>query len=369
MKIEKNPVNKHGLARRIPSEIKKQIRKDDGYGCVICGNILVDYEHIDPLFCDATEHDPEKMALLCSTHHDQVTRKVLPKRIIKEHKKNPYCKSRGYAHSNYYPNPEDVKIKLGNSYLENTKIILAIDEKPIIWIDSEEGSPILFNAIFYDHEGNKLGFLNKNTFIALVTECDISGIGSRIEARLKRGKINLTINLEGDQVVEIKRLNTNYAGNNVEIDNEGSLTITTGTNSFKIGSLTTRNCGTGIRIGSIPTIPTPIMKLKKLDKEILRNKLKAVKGFNGNYKGYIINNRILNLKGECTGYLQDSSVYNVKGEYIGKILLVYKESAYWIVMDKDEYKDREPIYIQSYDKTFNKISAEPLIDMSYRILE
>jgi len=40
--------NKFGLSRTIPEAIKSQIRRDDGYGCVVCGNALYQYEHIDP---------------------------------------------------------------------------------------------------------------------------------------------------------------------------------------------------------------------------------------------------------------------------------------------------------------------------------
>ncbi|HDZ0790542.1 TPA: hypothetical protein RRT77_004528, partial [Klebsiella pneumoniae] len=54
-------VNKFGLKRYIPSEIRKRIRIDAGYGCVICGGLFVDYEHIEPEFSKAVEHDPDKM--------------------------------------------------------------------------------------------------------------------------------------------------------------------------------------------------------------------------------------------------------------------------------------------------------------------
>jgi hypothetical protein len=38
---------------------------------VICGKALYYYAHIDPPFEDAKEHDIERMASLCSQHHDE----------------------------------------------------------------------------------------------------------------------------------------------------------------------------------------------------------------------------------------------------------------------------------------------------------
>lgn len=71
--MNKENINKHGLKRYIEADIRRKIRHDAGYGCVICGNIFVDYEHIEPEFKDAKKHDPEKMTLLCKGCHDDVT--------------------------------------------------------------------------------------------------------------------------------------------------------------------------------------------------------------------------------------------------------------------------------------------------------
>lgn len=65
--------NRFGLGRYIPPEIRRLLRKEAGYGCVICGNIIIEYEHIEPEFKDALEHDPNKMTILCPGCHANVT--------------------------------------------------------------------------------------------------------------------------------------------------------------------------------------------------------------------------------------------------------------------------------------------------------
>ena len=57
--------NKFELSRTIPEPIKRQIRQDSGFGCVICGLGIIQYEHVDPEFHLAKIHDPSKMTLLC----------------------------------------------------------------------------------------------------------------------------------------------------------------------------------------------------------------------------------------------------------------------------------------------------------------
>jgi len=40
-------VNQHNLSRDIPRTVKRKVKKDSGFGCVICGSAICQYEHID----------------------------------------------------------------------------------------------------------------------------------------------------------------------------------------------------------------------------------------------------------------------------------------------------------------------------------
>jgi hypothetical protein len=55
--------NSFGLQRHISKSVKRIIRKNSGFGCVICGKAIVHYDHVDPDFTEANEHDPTKMTL------------------------------------------------------------------------------------------------------------------------------------------------------------------------------------------------------------------------------------------------------------------------------------------------------------------
>lgn len=89
--------NKYGLSRDIPADVKRAVRQACGYGCIICGAAIVEYEHVDPPFPEAREHDPRAIALLCPQCHAKVTRGFLAKQTVKEALLDPVCKKKGYA--------------------------------------------------------------------------------------------------------------------------------------------------------------------------------------------------------------------------------------------------------------------------------
>src|SRR5215212_1257003 len=79
---KKSKRNRHGLSRDIPDGVQLTVRRNSRFGCVICRTAVTDYEHIDPPFADASVHDPDKICLLCPTHHRHVTSRRLPKEAV-----------------------------------------------------------------------------------------------------------------------------------------------------------------------------------------------------------------------------------------------------------------------------------------------
>ena len=90
-------MNRFGLSRDIPNETKRLIRQRCGFGCVVCGSAFYQYEHVDPNFADARVHDPERIALLCGSCHDRVTRGALSKETVKRWALHPRAKELGFS--------------------------------------------------------------------------------------------------------------------------------------------------------------------------------------------------------------------------------------------------------------------------------
>jgi len=65
----------------IPSKIKREVRQRCGYGCILCGCPIYDYEHIEE-YSVVKEHTFENLALLCPICHRKKTNKLISKEKI-----------------------------------------------------------------------------------------------------------------------------------------------------------------------------------------------------------------------------------------------------------------------------------------------
>ena len=90
-------MNKYGLSRAIPAQIKREVRQRCGFGCVVCGAGIIQYEHVEPEFHEAESHDADKIALLCPQCHAKVTTRIWSKDKIKQAMRNPICKKKGFT--------------------------------------------------------------------------------------------------------------------------------------------------------------------------------------------------------------------------------------------------------------------------------
>ncbi|MEA3494507.1 MAG: hypothetical protein U9R42_00545 [Bacteroidota bacterium] len=200
-------INKHGLKRYIPAEIRREIRQNSGFGCVICGLGIIQYEHVDPEFNDAKEHDPVRMTLLCPRCHNKVTTGYLDKEIVKEAMKNPKCLSKGFSNEFFHIGKGYPKIEFAGSIISNCPIPIQIKDEPLFVIEpGENGSPFLLSANFYDTKGNLSLEIKQNEWNAYISNWDIEVIGGAITIREKEGKINLKLSAKYPDILEVSDL-------------------------------------------------------------------------------------------------------------------------------------------------------------------
>jgi len=223
--------NKHGL-RRLGSStedeaIKRQIREESGYGCVICGLIPYDYEHIEPEFSDAHSHDPNYMTLLCGGCHDQVTRGWIPKSEVWKAKNNPRCLQTGYNSQMLWPGNAIPDLMIGDTLFEDCPNPILVAGEPVITFGyPEEGdNKISITGNFYDSSGEKIAAITNNEWRGLTTDADIN-------VRTVGGCPTITITSLGEDIFElaldlphnritISKLKLMYMGNRVEILDSG----------------------------------------------------------------------------------------------------------------------------------------------------
>ncbi|CDR33744.1 hypothetical protein [Criblamydia sequanensis] len=157
--------NEQGLARNIPSKIKREVRLRCGCGCVICGCMFYEYEHFDPPFVDCKSHNSEGITLLCGRHHSNKTRGFIPQSEIVKANSSPYAKREKFWEEMYFDNKPPV-IALGNNRSYCFRDILIINNKKILSVDPPEfkDSPYRISAFFFDQENNPILSIDKNCF-------------------------------------------------------------------------------------------------------------------------------------------------------------------------------------------------------------
>lgn len=229
--------NKFGLSRNIPARTKKEIRKACGYGCIICGSSIYQYEHIEPLFNQATEHDPETIGLLCGACHDNVTRKIWSKERVKEARANPRCKQIGYSSFAFdVSKNENFFIQIGNTRFMNLESIIEIEDMQILQLNRPEEpyNPPRINAQFFDRNGTNIASITDNEWAGSVSAFDIETTGNRISIRSAKRKIDLSLILEAPRLLKIDSLNLFYKDTSISGSSRDGFTVSSGITSILI---------------------------------------------------------------------------------------------------------------------------------------
>ena len=85
------------VGRKIPEAVRRAVREECGYCCVMCGRLNCDYEHIEPYHV-VQSHDVENIALLCIECHGEVTRNRISKSEVDRARRSPF-----YLHDKGHP--------------------------------------------------------------------------------------------------------------------------------------------------------------------------------------------------------------------------------------------------------------------------
>ncbi|MDZ7803163.1 HNH endonuclease signature motif containing protein [Thiohalophilus sp.] len=356
-----NSVNKFGLKRYIPSEIRAKIRKDSGFGCVICGCVLIDYEHIDPEFTNAKEHNPDNMTLLCINCHGRVSRKIISKEEVWKAKKDPKGLQDGFVHDLLFVDTEEMNIRIGSLETKNTNIILTLYGKPIIWFEPPyiEGEPSKLCSIFHNDTGKVISYVNRNQFIAYTDSQDIKSESTELAITSESIKC-LVMNREGGEILYISRMNGRYLDAAVSIDNNEAVTLKIGERSITLSDVEMEACGSAIYMGNPPSM----VKYKKVFLAVMmacRNNTIHITNLKERKVGAIFGEEIFNNNYELVGFIRGSKVFSITNEYIGNLIdskIAYKD---------DCYENGEPIYISRENREFKNRNPHIGYDISFRL--
>jgi len=189
--------NRFGLNRHIPEKIKKKVRRRCKFGCVVCGSAIVTYEHIDPPFSDAREHNPTNITLLCGHHQLESSKGLLSKDSIQEFNTNPRGSRRGYVDHIFDLNGKVPSLVLGSTNIDlKPGQVFSINGLPIFKIDHPEQNSRRWrlSAIFYGEKNQIICYIEKNELRLLAHNYDIVQISRRF----------CISNINGDRVFKLE---------------------------------------------------------------------------------------------------------------------------------------------------------------------
>jgi hypothetical protein len=212
-------------ARKIPSPIMREVRQDCGFGCVICGTPIYEYDHIDE-WSVVKEHKRENIVLLCPNHHSEKTKGLLTPEKIRVHQSKPYNIVNEISNP-YLLHFEGTKIcmKLGDlklfhpGNLNLTKDCLyAIVHKQevLLGFDIIEGNLYLTLKI-YDDENNLILWIKENRMEFVNGVWDIEFTGVNLIIRQASRDILFDIDFILPSSIRVNRGTIRYNKSKIEI--------------------------------------------------------------------------------------------------------------------------------------------------------
>lgn len=130
--------NRYGLSRTIPEDVARQVRQRAGFGCIICGNALYQYDHFDPEFNQAKEHNANAICLLCARCHSRKTKKLLSLETLRLAASKPKCKETGFSRDAFDVGVGRPDIILGTFTAKEVKVLIRLDGEDIFSISPPE---------------------------------------------------------------------------------------------------------------------------------------------------------------------------------------------------------------------------------------
>ena len=238
--------------RNIPLSIQRTVRQRCGFGCVICGFPLYEYDHIKG-WANVHEHVAEDITLLCDLHHREATSGLLPRDKIIEANKAPHNLQSGISKPlqlHFEGDSCEVHIggnyfttKMSGDYTESIPII--VDGIPLIAFILQDGHLLLNVNLFDEYNQLVLRIVNNQLFYS-ISPWDIKIVGKTLTIREKARKMLIRMTYEPPNKVVIDK--GRFLCNGVEILVDSDQILVTNNNTLISGCSST-NCHGGLIIG------------------------------------------------------------------------------------------------------------------------
>lgn len=208
-------------SRDIPDPIKRAVRQRCGFGCVICGKPLYEYEHMLE-FAVVKRHIAEEITLLCDQHHREKTVGLLPVQDVIDANGKPYNMRNGVGRPyafHFHGTVCDTEIgsnvftteDLGDGSIIAPVIIDGVTQVGFKLSDGH----LLLSLLAFDATNSLILEIHDSRLVYSVAPWDIEFVGPRLIIREAAGQILLDVVFEVPNKITISR--GRFLCNDVEV--------------------------------------------------------------------------------------------------------------------------------------------------------
>jgi hypothetical protein len=266
----------------IPTPIQREVRRRCGFGCVVCGLPLYDYDHLLG-WANVHRHVPDEITLLCGQHHREKGTGLLPPAAVEAANMNPHNLRAGASrpYDLHYSGDECEIVIGGNSF--STKdggygtilLPVSIDGTPLLAFILGDGH-LLLNLNAFDEYNQLVLQIKNNQLFQFAAPWDIQLVGHNLVVREAERKILVDIAFEPPSRIVVNR--GRFLRNGVEILVRPDR-IVVANNGTTFSGIRTRNWPAGIVIGPHEKPIPAIIALKEVprynhDKKLVEDWIK-----------------------------------------------------------------------------------------------
>lgn len=251
----------------IPEHIKREVRRRCGFGCVICGHPLYDFEHMEE-WSVVQRHVAEEITLLCDSHHREKTAGLMAKVEVYEANKNPFNLRQKHS-SDYILRLFGPKARFligRNAFqISDTRrncimIPILLHGRPIIMFEIIDNECFL-NFTLFDKNGIPILVIEKNVLVYKIGIWDIFFIKNRLIVKQEKRNILLEIQFNPPTEVHIKKAKI-YCKEGILLITENEVTYNDNplqVYGFTLSAPIAISIGNNYRGPAIFHIPTPTL--------------------------------------------------------------------------------------------------------------
>ncbi len=197
--------------RDIPDPIKRVVRQRCGFGCVICGKPLYEYDHLLG-WANVHRHVADEITLLCDQHHRERTNGLLPAAGVASANQNPFNLRLGVSppYDLHYSGYECVANFGNNVFTVEDRgygtilVPLIIDGMAPVVFTLADGH-LLLSVTLFDEANRAVLRIDQNQLMYTIDQWDIEFAGRALTIRAGRGDVFIDITFEPPNRIQFNR--------------------------------------------------------------------------------------------------------------------------------------------------------------------